>query len=317
MGLKKCQCPNRLVQLDHVGRGMFASVFRVRILSEMDRRTDGSLYYCRANLQKKREPGVSLRLPTASSRILESIWKWLTKKDPQRPTCCCCHYTRLYFLLESVSLYYSFQVFPNMSILEYNGAAIIAMAGKDCVGIAADRRLGINLQTVSTDFTKVFKLAPKVYVGLAGLATDVQTVKNVLDFRMELYKLKEEREMSPKVLSHLLSTLLYEKRFGPYFVEPIVAGLDESGKPFLSGMDLIGATVAADDFCVSGTCTGNMYGMCESLYRPEQSPEELFETLAQALLSSVDRDAISGWGGVVHIITKDGVMTKELKGRQD
>jgi 20S proteasome subunit beta 3 len=204
-----------------------------------------------------------------------------------------------------------------MSILEYNGAAIIAMAGKDCVGIAADRRLGINLQTVSTDFTKVFKLAPKVYVGLAGLATDVQTVKNVLDFRMELYKLKEEREMSPKVLSHLLSTLLYEKRFGPYFVEPIVAGLDESGKPFLSGMDLIGATVAADDFCVSGTCTGNMYGMCESLYRPEQSPEELFETLAQALLSSVDRDAISGWGGVVHIITKDGVMTKELKGRQD
>jgi hypothetical protein len=31
-----------------------------------------------------------------------------------------------------------------------------------------------------------------------------------------------------------------------------VAGLDESGKPFLSGMDLIGATVAADDFCVSG-----------------------------------------------------------------
>ncbi|EEC44859.1 predicted protein [Phaeodactylum tricornutum CCAP 1055/1] len=204
-----------------------------------------------------------------------------------------------------------------MSILEYNGAAMIAMAGKDCVGIAADRRLGVQLQTVATDFNKVFAMGPKSYVGLAGLATDVQTLKNILEFRKNLYELKEEREMSPATLSHLLSTLLYEKRFGPYFVEPIVAGLNEKNKPFLSAMDLIGAPVQADDFVVSGTCTGNLYGMCESLYRPDLEPEELFETIAQALLSSVDRDAISGWGGVVHIITKDGVTTKELKGRQD
>ena len=144
------------------------------------------------------------------------------------------------------------------SILEYNGAAIIAMTGKDCVGIAADRRLGIQLATIATDFVKVFQMQPKLFVGLAGLATDVQTLKNLLEFRLGLYKLKEERDMSPKVFSHLLSTLLYEKRFGPYFVEPIVAGLDESGKPFLSAMDLIGAEVQEDQFVVSGTCTGNM-----------------------------------------------------------
>jgi 20S proteasome subunit beta 3 len=204
-----------------------------------------------------------------------------------------------------------------MSILEYNGAAMIAMAGKDCVGIAADRRLGIQAQTVSTDFTKVFEMSPTLFVGLAGLATDVQTLHQLLQFRMQLYALKEERDMSPQVFSHLLSTLLYEKRFGPYFVEPIVAGLGEDGKPFLSGSDLIGATVLADDFVVSGTCTGNLYGMCETLYKPDLDPDDLFETLAQALLASVDRDALSGWGGVVHIITKDGIVTRELKGRMD
>jgi 20S proteasome subunit beta 3 len=204
-----------------------------------------------------------------------------------------------------------------MSILEYNGAAMIAMAGKDCVGIAADRRLGLQAQTVSTDFQKVFSLSDKLYVGLAGLATDVQTLHQLLQYRLGLYELQEERTMTPQVLSHLLSNLLYEKRFGPYFVEPIVAGLDENNKPFLSGSDLIGATVKADDFVVSGTCTGNLYGMCETLYQPNLEPDQLFETLAQALLASVDRDALSGWGGVVHIITADGVTTKELKGRQD
>jgi 20S proteasome subunit beta 3 len=204
-----------------------------------------------------------------------------------------------------------------MSILEYNGAAMIAMAGKNCVGIASDRRLGSQAQTVAMDFQKVFAMQDKLYVGLAGLATDVQTLRNLLQFRLNLYKLREERDMSPQVFSHLLSTLLYEKRFGPYYVEPIIAGLDDKNEPFLSGMDLIGATVLAKDFVVSGTCTGNLYGMCETLYKKDQEPDQLLETLSQALMASVDRDALSGWGGVVHIITEDGVSTHILKARMD
>ena len=62
------------------------------------------------------------------------------------------------------------------SILAYNGAAIIAMTGKDCVAIAADRRFGVQAQTVSMDFEKVFEMGPHLFIGLPGLATDVQTV---------------------------------------------------------------------------------------------------------------------------------------------
>lgn len=204
-----------------------------------------------------------------------------------------------------------------MSILEYNGAAIIAMTGKNCVGIASDNRMGIQYQTVSMDFKKIFKMSDRLMIGLAGLATDVQTLDQLLRFRTNLYELREEREMTPKVFTNLVSNLLYEKRFGPYFAEPVIAGLDDKGEPHISSMDLIGAQAASDDFCVAGTCEGNLYGMCETLYKPDMDPEELFETLAQALLASVDRDALSGWGGVVHIITKEGVISRELKGRQD
>jgi 20S proteasome subunit beta 3 len=204
-----------------------------------------------------------------------------------------------------------------MSILEYNGAAIIAMSGKDCVGIASDNRLGISYQTVAMDFKKIFKMNDKLMVGLAGLASDVQTLDQLLRFRMNLYELREDREMTPEVFTNLMSNMLYEKRFGPYFCEPIIAGLDKKGQPYLSSMDLIGAQAGAKDFVVAGTCAGNLYGMCETLWKPDLEQEELFETLAQALLASVDRDALSGWGGVVHIITKEGVISRELKGRQD
>lgn len=204
-----------------------------------------------------------------------------------------------------------------MSILQYNGGAVIAMGGKNCVGICCDTRLGAQAQTISTNFEKIFKVNGKLFVGLTGLASDVISIDQLLKFRCNLYKLEENREIKPESLSALLSTLLYEKRFAPWFCEPIVAGLTEDNKPFLSGMDLIGAPVFTDDFVVSGTCTSNLHGMCESLYKPNMEAEELFEVLSQCLLAAVDRDALSGWGAVVHIITPEGVSTKRLKCRQD
>ena len=59
------------------------------------------------------------------------------------------------------------------------------------------------------------------------------------------------------------------QRFGPYFVEPVIAGLDpKTFEPFIASMDLIGCPMVTDDFVVSGTCSEQMYGMCESVWEP-------------------------------------------------
>lgn len=50
------------------------------------------------------------------------------------------------------------------------------MAGKDCVAIASDMRFGVQNQTQACDMKKVFKIHDHLYVGLAGLATDMQTL---------------------------------------------------------------------------------------------------------------------------------------------
>jgi hypothetical protein len=42
--------------------------------------------------------------------------------------------------------------------------------------------------------------------------------------------------------------------------------------------------------------------MLEALYEPDLGPEELFETMSQAFLNAVDRDAISGWGVVSYVM---------------
>lgn len=57
-----------------------------------------------------------------------------------------------------------------------------------------------------------------------------------------------------------------------------------------------------EDFVVAGTCSEQLYGMCEALWEPDMEPNQLFETISQALMNAFDRDAISGWGAVVHVM---------------
>jgi len=214
------------------------------------------------------------------------------------------------------------------------------MVGKDCVAIACDLRLGLQSLTVSNNFPKIFSYGD-VYLGLTGLATDVNTVSDLFRYKVNMYRLREERNISPSTMANLVSSSLYERRFGPFFVSPVIAGLDQkTGKPFICGFDSIGCIDFAKDFIVSGTASDQLFGTCEGLWEPDlvscallwhmiyfgiwtstnvcnQAPEDLFETISQALLNAVDRDALSGWGAHVYIIEKDKVTKRLLKGRQD
>ena len=123
--------------------------------------------------------------------------------------------------------------------------------------------------------------------------------------------------MTPHALANQISSLLYGRRFGPYFVGPVVAGLNESNEPYLAAFDLLGAGCMAKDFVVNGTTSEQLYGCCEAFWRPGMTPEELQETISQCLMAAVDRDCLTGWGAVVHIITPDSVKTLNLRTRMD
>ncbi|KAI8805275.1 nucleophile aminohydrolase [Cladochytrium replicatum] len=204
-----------------------------------------------------------------------------------------------------------------MSIMQYNGGCLVGMKGKNCVAIASDRRFGVQALGLSTNFQRMFSVNNRLYYGLAGLGTDVQTLSEKFRMSVNMYNLKEERDIAPTTFASLVSSTLYERRFGPYFSEPVIVGLEKDDTPFICAMDLIGCINFAKDFVVTGTSSEQLYGMCEALWEPDLEPEDLFETISQAMLNAVDRDALSGWGAVVHVITPTQVITRTLKGRMD
>lgn len=222
--------------------------------------------------------------------------------------------------------------------MDYNGGSVIAMVGKDCVAIASDLRLGNQALGVSSNFQKVRRSIPlpsvltlladishnrphlpwfarvsnrcdnfaSLYYFLARAGLTLYLRKERFRFRVNMYTIKEEREIEPETFAHLVSSTLYEHRFGPYFCEPVMAGISKtpSGgtKPFIAATDLIGCLNFAKDFVVAGTASEKLYGVAEGLWEPDLEPEDLFETISQTILNAVDRDAYSGWGCIVHVM---------------
>ena len=175
-------------------------------------------------------------------------------------------------------------------------------------------------------------MTDRIYLGLPGLATDVATLyvppspptsnsphtltslthptphnrRERFRHRVNMYQIKEERAISPETFARLVSSTLYERRFGPYFVEPVVAGVSKGAtgavEPFIAATDLIGCLNFAKDFVVAGTASSKLFGVAEALWEPDLEPEDLFETISQTLMNAMDRDAFSGWGAIVHVM---------------
>lgn len=205
-----------------------------------------------------------------------------------------------------------------MSIDEYNGSAIVAMGGKECVAIASDRRFGVQMLTISTNCPKIFQINDRIMLGLSGLMTDVDTVREKLRHEVNLLELKEERPIDPTRFAHMVKSLLYKHRFGSYFVAPVIAGLDPvTNEPIIASSDSIGAMTTNKMFACAGTSEEELYGVCESMWRPDMNKDQLLDTISKCLIAAVERDAIAGWGGIVHIITPTEIITTEIKTRVD
>ena len=71
---------------------------------------------------------------------------------------------------------------------------------------------------------------------------------------------------------------------------------DKDGEiePYIYAADLIGAGLFADDFVVAGTASEALYGLCESLYKPDMVlyilslfPTDLLFPLLRILMSNI------------------------------
>ena len=182
----------------------------------------------------------------------------------------------------------------------------MAMAGNECVALAVDKRFGSGAQMVNIVPRHVWAPHPNLMLAFSGLEGDVQSLSEELQMEVAAKRnralgfsiagLKTENgdsndeagerrsRISPPALACLTSHVLYEKR--GYYVEPLVVGLmDQTRKPFLCAMDMIGAQSFSKSFICSGAASTSLYGTAEALWRPNMEPKELLECCGKVFQS--------------------------------
>eukprot|EP00178_Gracilaria_changii_P006690 TRINITY_DN216_c0_g1_i2.p1 TRINITY_DN216_c0_g1~~TRINITY_DN216_c0_g1_i2.p1 ORF type:complete len:198 (-),score=17.35 TRINITY_DN216_c0_g1_i2:2575-3168(-) len=115
---------------------------------------------------------------------------------------------------------------------ENNGGTVVSVSGADYTIVASDTRLGSGYSVPSRYVSRVLKLTDKAVLASSGMHTDIVILHKVLKIRLIQYKHRHRKDMTLEAISQLLSTMLYYRRFQPYYTFNVLGGLDENGTLF-------------------------------------------------------------------------------------
>ena len=165
-----------------------------------------------------------------------------------------------------------------------------------------------------------------IVLSVVGFAADGSALRDRLNAIVKIYKYQHGKDMSLKACAQRLATILYGKRFFPYYVQAILGGLDEEGKGALYSYDPVGsyereqcraAGAAASlimPFLDNQVNLKNQYvpgsGTGLNLHSKEAQPlsREVVEQLVRdAFTSATERHIEVGDGLQMLVVTKGGI----------
>jgi 20S proteasome subunit beta 3 len=191
----------------------------------------------------------------------------------------------------------------------FHGGTILAMAGRDSVAIASDSRFS-SYQTgpfLLGQYPRcIFRVGSKTLVGFYGLDSDASAIMETM--RENLFK-HFDKDMNTHSIARLLSDTLYASGLQ---CSPIVVGLSNRCIPEIFSMDGLGAQTVTRNFAISGTANSGLYAICEAMYQPNLSSEELVAVVEKCLRLALQRDVLSGCSIRILTITEGGIYSKEI-----
>jgi proteasome beta subunit len=182
---------------------------------------------------------------------------------------------------------------------------VVGVRCDDGVVLASDSRGTAGYHVLSKRVQKVFKLEEKIGAAVAGSTGDVQSLVGLLRAEVNLYRLREGRQISTKSLAQMTSNLLHGRRTFPYITEGIISGVDD-GEPLLYFFDPVGGKLEDRKFAAGGTGATVAYGVLEGEYKDGMDLGQGARLAAKAIQTAIERDVATGEKTVIAVVDKKG-----------
>ncbi len=193
-----------------------------------------------------------------------------------------------------------------------HGTTTVSLRYKDGVLIAADNRASAGYMVASPRAKKLHVLAKSTAMSIAGMVSDAQYLVQLLRAEINLFELNRNRPMPTKMIGNLLASVMYGqyRSFMPYYVGPILAGVDEEGK-YVFSMDPSGS-ITNEPFTSTGSGSPFALGVLEAMFEENMTEKQAKKVILLALRSAIKKDIATGDGIDLLVITLDGIKKVNL-----
>jgi proteasome beta subunit len=187
---------------------------------------------------------------------------------------------------------------------------IVGIKTKEGVVLGSDRRASKGFFIGSKITQKIARIDDTLAVAIAGQLSDAEYMIKAAKAERRLLELRRGFPFTVKESARLIANLAYSglKNYQPYFVELLVAGVDQVGGHILSA-DMSGAIID-EDFASSGSGSPIAYGVLESAYTRDLTNEQAKQIATKAVAAAIERDPGSG-NGIDVLVIPNLLLVKE------
>lgn len=184
------------------------------------------------------------------------------------------------------------------------GTTTLGIVCKDGVVVATETRATLGTLIAHKATKKLYKIDNHMALATAGLVGDLQVLARYLNAEANLYRLKRDMRIPVESAATLMSNILNQRKFYPYYVQLVLGGFDNTGGHLYS-LDAAGGAIP-DKYTSAGSGSPYVYGVLEDLYKDGMSIDEGIDIAIRAIGAAKRRDSASGGKTNVAVISKDG-----------
>lgn len=202
---------------------------------------------------------------------------------------------------------------PTKSMI-HHGTTTVGIVYSDGIVLASDTRaIAGGYYIAHKSVKKIQKISEHLAVTIAGGVADALTVVDTLRYYANIFNLEKRKPMPVKSAAQLASNIFFSSRYYPYMADVIVGGFDEEGGAIYN-VDLFGS-LTKDKFHSTGSGSPVAFGILESEFKNDLSLDEAILIAAKAINAAIMRNAGTGDGFDIVVITKDKYreLSKEEK----
>jgi proteasome beta subunit len=196
----------------------------------------------------------------------------------------------------------AYQFFP--------GATAVGISFNNGVLLASERRVSFGNFVVNKSTKKTFVLTENVGAACAGMVADMNVLARQVAALSKIRKFETRRDLQTNSVAKLMSVIMFERRYFPLLTQVIVGGFDI--KPQIYTLDPLGSLLP-DEYAAVGSGAEMALGVLDAQYSPKMTEENARKLAIKSIRSSIQRDASSGDGIDILVISNRGKNEESIE----